>query len=79
MPGTGPNNEHAAQAPLRVDHIPRESPSRPHPEGGGHRLRRLQPLASVARQLQLLVRTRDDHLAAKVAAANQLATLLDAA
>jgi transposase len=43
----------------------------------GHRLRRLQPLARAARQLQLLVRTRDDHVAAKVAATNQLAALLD--
>jgi len=43
----------------------------------GHRLRRLQPLAPAARQLQLLVRTRDDHVAAKVAATNQLAALLD--
>ena len=43
----------------------------------GHRLRRLQPLAPAARQLQLLVRTRDDHVAAKVAATNQLAALLE--
>src|SRR5215831_4430455 len=43
----------------------------------GHRLRPLQPLAPAARQLQLLVRTRDDHVAAKVAATNQLAALLD--
>jgi transposase len=43
----------------------------------GHRLRRLQPLEPAARQLQLLVRTRDDHVAAKVAATNQLAALLD--
>src|SRR5262252_993565 len=43
----------------------------------GHRLRRLQPLAAAARQLQLLVRTRDDHVAARVAATNQLAALLD--
>jgi transposase len=43
----------------------------------GHRLRHLQPLAPAARQLQLLVRTRDDHVAAKVAATNQLAALLD--
>jgi Transposase/Transposase IS116/IS110/IS902 family len=42
----------------------------------GHRLRRLQPLAPPARQLQLLVRTRDDHVAAKVVATNQLAALL---
>jgi transposase len=45
----------------------------------GHRLRRLRPLAAAARQLQLLVRTRDDHVAAKVAATNQLAALLDTA
>jgi transposase len=43
----------------------------------GHRLRRLHPLSAPARQLQLLVRTRDDHVAAKVAATNQLAALLD--
>jgi transposase len=42
----------------------------------GHRLRRLQPLPPAARQLQLLVRTRDDHVVAKVAATNQLAALL---
>jgi transposase len=42
----------------------------------GHRLRRLRPLAPAARQLQLLVRTRDDHVAARVAATNQLAALL---
>jgi hypothetical protein len=45
----------------------------------GHRLRRLPPLGTAARQLQLLVRTRDDHVAAKVAATNQLAALLDTA
>jgi|SRR5947209_4101312 len=39
----------------------------------GHRLRRLQPLAPAARQLQLLVRTREDHLAARIAATNQFA------
>jgi Transposase/Transposase IS116/IS110/IS902 family len=42
----------------------------------GHRLRHLQPLAPAARQLQLLVRTRDDQVAAKVAATNQLAAVL---
>src|SRR5919198_529805 len=42
----------------------------------GHRLRRLQPPAPATRQLQLLVRTRDDHVAAKVAVTNQLAALL---
>jgi transposase len=43
----------------------------------GHRLRRLRPLTAATRQLQLLVRTRDDQVAAKVAATNQLAALLD--
>jgi transposase len=43
----------------------------------GHRLRRLVPPDAATRQLQALVRMRDDHVAAKVAAANQLAALLD--
>jgi transposase len=44
----------------------------------GHRLRRLQPLPEVTRNLQALVRSRDDQVEARVAAANQLAALLDA-
>ena len=45
----------------------------------GHRLRRLQPAGAATRELQALVRLRDDHVAAKTAASNQLAALLDAA
>ena len=44
----------------------------------GHRLRRLEPVAAVTRELQALVRLRDDHVAAKTAASNQLGALLDA-
>src|SRR4029453_5913891 len=44
----------------------------------GHRLRRLEPLDAVTRELQALVRLRDDHVAAKTAASNQLGALLDA-
>jgi hypothetical protein len=44
----------------------------------GHRLRRLEPLSEVTRNLQALVRSRDDQVEAKVAATNQLAALLDA-
>lgn len=44
----------------------------------GHRLRRLQPLDDATRELQALVRLRDDHVKAKVAASNQLGALLDA-
>src|SRR5919198_523623 len=44
----------------------------------GHRLRQLTPPDAATRQLQALVRTRADHVAAKVAATNQLAALLDA-
>ena len=44
----------------------------------GHRLRRLRPLDAVTAQLQALVRQRADHVEAKVAATNQLATLLAA-
>lgn len=44
----------------------------------GHRLRRLDPLDSGLRQLQALVRLRDDHVAARTAASNQLSALLDA-
>jgi transposase len=42
-----------------------------------HRLRTLQPLDQATRELQALVRLRDDHVAARVAATNQLAALLD--
>src|SRR5436190_23994631 len=42
----------------------------------GHRLRRLRPPDAATRQLQALVRTRDGHVAAKVAATNRLAALL---
>jgi transposase len=42
----------------------------------GHRLRRLEPLSAETAELRALVRMRDDHVAAKVAAANQLAALL---
>jgi transposase len=44
----------------------------------GHRLRRLQPLDQITRELQALVRLREDHVKAKVAASNQLGALLDA-
>jgi transposase len=44
----------------------------------GHRLRRLQPLDDGTRELQALVRLREDHVKAKVAASNQLGALLDA-
>jgi transposase len=44
----------------------------------GHRLRRLEPVDAVTRELQALVRLRDDHVAAKTAASNQLGALLDA-
>jgi transposase len=43
-----------------------------------HRLRQLAPPDPATRQLQALVRLRDDHLAAKTAASNQLGALLDA-
>ena len=42
-----------------------------------HRLRPLQPLDAATRALQALARLRDDHVAARVAATNQLAALLD--
>lgn len=42
----------------------------------GHRLRHLKPLDQTTAELQALCRTRDDHVAAKVAATNQLAALL---
>jgi transposase len=41
-----------------------------------HRLRPLRPLEPATRELQALVRLRDDHVAARVAATNQLASLL---
>jgi transposase len=42
-----------------------------------HRLRVVEPLDRVTRELQALVRLRDDQLAARIAATNQLAALLD--
>jgi transposase len=44
----------------------------------GHRLRQLEPVDDATRELQALVRLRDDHLKAKTAASNQLGALLDA-
>lgn len=41
-----------------------------------HRLRPLRPLDQSTRELQALVRLRDDHVKARVAATNQLAALL---
>jgi transposase len=41
-----------------------------------HRLRALRPLDQATRELQALVRLRDDHVKARVAATNQLAALL---
>lgn len=41
-----------------------------------HRLRPLRPLGQATRELQALVRLRDDHVKARVAATNQLAALL---
>jgi transposase len=41
-----------------------------------HRLRPLRPLDTATRELQALVRLRDDHVKARVAATNQLAALL---
>ena len=43
-----------------------------------HRLRPLRPLDQATRELQALVRLRDDHVKARVAATNQLAALLAA-
>jgi transposase len=43
-----------------------------------HRLRPLQPLDQTTRELRALVRLRDDHVKARVAATNQLAALLGA-
>jgi transposase len=42
----------------------------------GHRLRRLEPLSADTAELQALVRMREDHVGAKVAATNQLRALL---
>lgn len=42
----------------------------------GRRLRRLQPVDTATAEIQALSRMRDDHVEAKVAAANQLAALL---
>jgi transposase len=44
----------------------------------GHRLRRLDPLDDATRELQALVRLREDHVKATTAASNQLGALLDA-
>jgi transposase len=44
----------------------------------GQRLRRLRPPDDATRELQALVRLREDHVKAKVAASNQLGALLDA-
>jgi transposase len=44
----------------------------------GHRLRRLRPPDATTRNLQAMVRLRDDHVEAKTAATNQLGALLDA-
>ena len=44
----------------------------------GHRLRRLQPVDPGLRELQALVRLREDHVRARTAASNQLGALLDA-
>jgi transposase len=44
----------------------------------GHRLRRLHPLDPGLRELQALVRLREDHVRARTAASNQLGALLDA-
>ncbi|MER6526395.1 IS110 family transposase [Streptomyces sp. NPDC001508] len=43
----------------------------------GHRLRRLVPVDSGLRELQALVRLRDDHVRARTAAGNQLGALLE--
>jgi transposase len=44
----------------------------------GHRLRRLEPLSEITRNLQALVRSRDDQVECRIATCNQLAALLDA-
>ena len=43
----------------------------------GHRLRRLRPLDAATAELRALVRMRDDHVGAKVAATNQFRALLE--
>lgn len=43
----------------------------------GHRLRRLDPISTETAELQAIVRMRDDHVTAKVAATNQLRALLE--
>ena len=43
----------------------------------GHRLRRLRTLDPTTRELQALVRMRDDHVTARTAATNQLHALLE--
>jgi len=43
----------------------------------GRRLRRLRPMDEATRKLQALVRMRDDHVEARVAASNQLEALLN--
>jgi transposase len=43
----------------------------------GHRFRRVQPLSDATRALRALVRTRDDVVAMRVGAANQLRALLE--
>lgn len=43
----------------------------------GHRLRRLEPLDAATEELQALVRMRQDHVEARVAATNQLRALLE--
>lgn len=42
-----------------------------------HRLRRLEPLSVETAELQAIVRMRDDHVAAKIAASNRLRALLE--
>lgn len=43
----------------------------------GHRLRRLRPIDQATAEMQALVRMRQDHVGARVAATNQLRSLLD--
>lgn len=43
----------------------------------GHRLRRLRPIDGATAELQALVRMREDHVGARVAATNQLRSLLE--
>ena len=44
----------------------------------GHRLQELRPVDPSLRQLQALVRMREDHIRARTAASNELGALLDA-